>query len=394
MGAGSWDAVIDVSNVCWDHQLQPTGTRRPVWSRLRLVMDAWRRVHGDRVRFELVADDALAHDLVGDAREYGRLLTARALTVEPVADVRILALAQEHGLHVLTRDHYVDHRRAHPWIESAGSRFHRWRATGKKIEFMPLGITSRSAQDVSRAVEIKDLKRHRLDPNNPRYRSVLQASWQCTNSLCPEAAHWQGHLLVWPMMTSRGEPRCPTCDGPLLELGPRGRLHEMVVEDYAAGEEIMRFPLEVDVPVTLGRGMHLKGVNLEVYGSRFRQDVGKVSRRHVLLRVEEPRPDVRRLIVTDLDSSNGTRVEQPVPGGTGQQAFGKPRRVQPGKQAIVMAGERLVLGDAIIVRLSGKKYVTGAAGPAPEIGPAAEDLAPQDFSRATMVHRPGTAQPG
>jgi FHA domain len=390
MGLGTWDAVIDVSNVCWDHQLPPTGTRRPVWSRLHLVMAAWRRVHGDRVRFELVADDALVHDLVGDTREYGRMLKAGTLAVEPVADVRILAVAQERQLHVLTRDHYVDHRRAHPWIESAAERFHRWRAAGKTIEFMPLGIASRSAQDVSRAVEIKDLKRHRLDPNNPRYRGVLQASWQCTNSLCPEAAHWQGHLLVWPMMTSKGEPRCPTCDGPLLELGPRGRLHEMVVEDYAAGEEIMRFPLEVDVPVTVGRGMHLKGVNLEVYGGRFRLDVGKVSRKHALLRVEEPRPDVRRLVVTDLGSSNGTRVEQPVPGGTGKQAFGKPRRVQPGKQAIVMAGERLVLGDAIMMRLSGKKYVMGATGPLPEILPATRDPAAEEFGRATMVPRPGT----
>src|SRR5215469_7555396 len=138
MGAGTWDAVIDVSNVCWDHQLPPAGTRRPVWSRLHLVMAAWRRSHGDRVRFELVADDALVHDLAGDTREYGRLLRAGTLAVEPVADIRILALARDRGLHVLTRDHYVDHRRAHPWIESAAERFHRWQAKGKKIEFVPL----------------------------------------------------------------------------------------------------------------------------------------------------------------------------------------------------------------------------------------------------------------
>jgi hypothetical protein len=154
----------------------------------------------------------------------------------------------------------------------------------------------------------------------------------------------------------------------------------------------MRFPLEVGVPVTVGRGMHLKGVNLEVYGGQFRQNVGQVSRRHLLLRVEEPRPDVRRLVATDLGSSNGTRVEQPVPGRTGRQEFGKPRRVQPGKQAIVMAGERLVLGGAVIVRLSGKKYVTGVTGPHPEMTPAAPDLAGQDFGRATMVYRPGKVQ--
>jgi hypothetical protein len=54
---GEWDAVIDVSNVCWSPYLPPAGRRRPLWERLHLIMAAWRALHADDVRFYLVADD-------------------------------------------------------------------------------------------------------------------------------------------------------------------------------------------------------------------------------------------------------------------------------------------------------------------------------------------------
>src|SRR5690348_2180513 len=112
---GGWNAVIDVSNVCWDAQLPPEGHRRPIWSRLQLVMQAWRRQHGRDARFHLVADDSLVHSL-DDLREHGRLQTSGRLTVVPVADVEILSLARDHDVHIITRDHFVDHRCEHPWI--------------------------------------------------------------------------------------------------------------------------------------------------------------------------------------------------------------------------------------------------------------------------------------
>src|SRR5215469_16328344 len=106
---GRWDAVIDVSNVCWDEQLPPRGRRAPAWGRLELVMAAWRRQHGNAARFSLVADDALLHDL-DDAWEYGRLLAAGELVTAPHADAEILALARDHHLHVITRDRFLQHR--------------------------------------------------------------------------------------------------------------------------------------------------------------------------------------------------------------------------------------------------------------------------------------------
>lgn len=318
-------------------------------------MAAWRRAHGGGARIDLVADDALVHSL-DEGREYGRLLAARQLTVAPVADVEILARARDRARHVISRDHFVEYRRQHPWIEASPGRFHCWRVERGQVGITESGITPRSAQDVSRAVEFKELRQHRLDPRNPRYNAILGSRWQCRDKLCPESAHWQGHLLVLPMVTSGGEPRCPTCGGPLASLGARERLSEIVVEDSASGQEIMRFPLELGSPVIVGRGMSLKGVNLQVYGDpAFRSAVERVSRRHLMLRAEEPRAGTqRRLVATDLGSSNGTRVRRAA--GTG---LSKAKAIPANTETLVMEGDQLVLGDAITVRLSGKKYLTG-----------------------------------
>lgn len=352
-----WDAVVDVSNVCWDPQLAPVGRRSPVWGRLELVTTAWRQAHGSDARIALVADNSLAY-VLDDARELKRLRAAGGITTRPVADEEILNLARDHKRHILTRDHYVDHRRDHPWIADAAGRFHRWQFDGETVTIVPLGIKQLTLQDVSAAIEGKQLKRHRLDPYNRRHRAVLQTRWQCQNTLCPESAHWQGQLLVWPLVTDYGQARCPTCDEALTELGPRERLHEIVVEERS-GAEIMRFPLEAGSPVIVGRGLTIKGVNLSAYGvtASAREAVEAVSRRHLTLQVEEPAPGRRRMVVTDLDSRNGTVVERP-PGA------GQPTVARPGQGLHVMAKDLIVLGDAVTLRLSGKQYMAIGRPPA------------------------------
>jgi len=365
---GGWNAVIDVSNVCWDAQLPPEGYRRPIWSRLQLITQAWRRQYGPDVLFHLVADDSLVHSL-DDMREHGRLEASGRLTVVPIADVEILTLAREQDLHIITRDHFVDYRRTHPWIEASPGRFHRWETEGRTVRIVPLGIIPRSEAEISWAGEFKELKRHQLDPKNPRYRSVLQTRWQCANPLCREAAHWQGQLLVLPVMTSRGEPRCPSCGGPVADLGTRTRFHEIVVAESRSGDEIMRFPLEANSPVIVGRGRSLKGgVDLQVYEtSPSGSAVDMVSRRHLVLRVEEPRPEARRLIVADLGSRNGTTVRHPSSSG-----LGKPRFVPAGKETVVIDGGQVLLGGTVLLRLSGKRYLTGGR-PRPVLPPRLDD---------------------
>lgn len=99
-----WDAVIDVSNVCYSPALSPEGRRHPVWSRLGLVTDAWRELHGSDVRLALVADDSLrwALDDTG-AREFLRMRRVGEVETRPVADELILTLAYDRRLHGFRR---------------------------------------------------------------------------------------------------------------------------------------------------------------------------------------------------------------------------------------------------------------------------------------------------
>src|SRR5579859_5319622 len=147
----SWNAVIDVSNACWSPYLPPVGKQAPVWERLSLVMAAWREAHGADARFELVADESLPRVLGGASRDLLRLKRGGEIRTVSVADGEILRLAQEQDLHVITRDHYIDHRAAHRWIEQSPERFHTWETVEGTVRFGPLGIKTRSAQDVSQA---------------------------------------------------------------------------------------------------------------------------------------------------------------------------------------------------------------------------------------------------
>lgn len=374
----SWDAVVDVSNVCWSPQLPPVGYRAPLWHRLELVLGAWRELHGSDTRFTLVADESLARAL-DNAAEYERLRDSGELATPPVADSLILDLARDRGLHVLTRDHYVDHRVEHPWIESSPERFHCWSTDDGRVRIEPLDIVPRSAQTVSQAIEVKGLRRTRLDSKNPLHRKILGTRWKCVNALCVQAAQWQDQLLVWPVVTPSGRVLCPSCNRRLHGLGPRDPLYEAVVEHRESREEVMRFPLEVNSPVIVGRGAALKGVNLAIDSSPA---LLQVSRKHLLMRIEDMNGKTRRMVVIDLESSNGTMVER-----WAGAAFHEPVPLIPGRETFIGSKDRLILGGAVIIRLSGKHYVSHPGGSEPSA------LAVSDWSAAeTMTFAVDPAQ--
>ena len=346
---GGWDAVIDVSNVCWDEQLPPRGWETPTWGRLGLVMAAWRRQHGSTARLDLVADQALLHDL-DDAREYGRLLATGELVAAPHADVEILALARKRGLHVITRDRFLQHRAEHAWIAQSPERFHRWQYSARKVSIVPLDIERVQQPSASPPAHPSGREHLRLEPHHPRYQAFLQRRWQCGSTRCPEGG--QGHLLVLPMVSVQGEPRCPVCGGPLKDRGQRRReFHEIVVADLAAEADLLRFALEADETVTIGSSGTRGGLSLSTYAdSQFSAGMAKVSRRHVTFGIEMPQPGLWRMIVTDLWSSSGTTVQHP--SGT---ALGKPKPVEPGRETPVMEGGRVILADAVTLRLSARQ---------------------------------------
>ena len=361
----SWNAVVDVSNVCWSPYLPPLGRQAPVWDRLGLVMSAWRAQHGADAELELIADDSLVRVLGPDARSFLALKRDGGIRTASVADDEILRRAREGGLHVITRDHYTDHRAAHRWIDQSPERFHAWDTVDGVVRLAPLGIRTRSAQDVSQAREVKVLRyAAKLDAKNQAHRKILQTRWRCPNTSCRQAAQWQGQLLAWPRVSPEGAAVCPSCTRPLVALGPRAALHEVVVADPESQEEIMRFPLEVDCPVIVGRGSALKGIDLAMYAeSRYSRDgqspIDTVSRQHLMIRLTDAGTANWRLSVIDLNSTNGTTVQRWTGGG-----FDPAKSVPAEQETHLGTRDRLILGDhAILLRLSGKRYLAEPTSP-------------------------------
>jgi FHA domain len=359
----SWNAVVDVSNVCWSPYLPPLGRQAPVWDRLSLVMAAWREQHDAGAALELVADDSLVRVLGPDARAFLELKRVGEIRTASVADDEILRLAREGGLYVITRDHYIDHRAAHRWIDQSPERFHAWETVDGVVRLAPLGIRTRSAQDVSQAREVKVLRyAAKLDAKNQGHRKILQTRWRCPNTSCRQAAQWQGQLLAWPGISPEGTAVCPSCRRQLVALGPRAALHEVVVADLESQQEILRFPLEVDCPVIVGRGVALKGIDLAMYADGGRSVIDTVSRQHLMVRLTNAGSANWRLSVIDLNSTNGTMVQR-----WAGRGFEPAKPVPADQETHLGTRDQLVLGDTLLLRLSGKRYLAEPTSPHAEV---------------------------
>jgi hypothetical protein len=385
---GSWNAVVDVSNVCWSPYLPPLGRQAPVWERLDLVMAAWRALHDD-ARFELVADESLFRVLGPDARRFLDLKREGSIKTASVADGEILRLARDGDLHVITRDHYTDHRAAHRWIERSPERFHAWDTVDGAVRLTPLGIKTRSAQDVSQAREVKVLRYSaKLDARNQAHRKLLQTRWSCPNTSCRQAAQWQGQLLAWPRLSPEGTAVCPSCTRPLVSLGPRAALHEVVVAEAGSQTEILRFPLEVDCPVIVGRGAAVKGIDLAMYAGGKRSAIDTVSRQHLMLNLQDAGSANMRLSVLDLNSTNGTMVQR----WTGSE-FDQAQAVPPGRETRLGTRDQVVLGESVLLRLSGKRYLAEPTFPDPGVAAADGEASATTVTRVQAVSR-ATGQAG
>jgi hypothetical protein len=376
----SWNAIVDVSNVCWSPYLPPLGRQAPVWDRLGLVMAAWREQHGADTLLELVADDSLVRVLGLDARAFLELKRAGRIVTASVADDEILRLARDGGLHVITRDHYTDHRAAHRWIDQSPERFHAWDTVDGVVRLTPLGIRTRSAQDVSQAREVKVLRHAaKLDAKNQAHRKILQTRWKCPNVACRQAAQWQGQLLAWPGISLEGTAVCPSCRRQLVALGPRAALHEVVVADLESQRELLRFPLEVDCPVIVGRGAAVKGIDLAMYTEGGRSGIDTVSRQHLMMRLTSAGSANWRLSVIDLNSTNGTTVQRWAGSGF------EPAKPLPGDtETHLGTRDQVILGETVLLRLSGKRFLAEPTSPHLEV----ERLAlPPDATAVTRRQR-------
>jgi hypothetical protein len=114
----------------------------------------------------------------------------------------------------------------------------------------------------------------------------------------------------------------------------------------------------------------------------YRDAVLKVSRLHLLLRLEEVSAVNWRLVAIDLDSTNGTEVERWAGAG-----FLPSREVGSDKETFLSARDRLVLGGAVQLRLSGRRYNAELGFPPPVPPPVVDDLRSDATAQTTTIPR-------
>ncbi|MFI6445883.1 FHA domain-containing protein [Kitasatospora sp. NPDC050543] len=352
-------AVVDVSNVCWSPELAPFGRHFPLLERLFAIRGAWHRQYGAHASLALVADNSLRRALhPDDRRELNRMERAGEVEFAPTADPVLLELARDRGWYVISADRFKDLRRLHPWIDGAPERFLAWEVADGTPRLRPSGIRPVPEQVVSRLAERKDLRREQhISVDVAAQKRLLRSYWRCTDPGCLKAMIWPARLLDWPTLRRDGTVVC-TCGGPLEEAGPRGVTRMFVAADARTGKEFLRFPISVGSALLLGRGDLSHGINLAGQGLDAPPEVDRTSRRHLILSLED-RPGGPRAFAVDLGSGNGTVLLR---GGAQRLAEGEP--VGLGEQ------DRLVLGDVVSIRLSGRRYFTGDEERVPDHGTA------------------------
>ncbi|MFJ9692126.1 FHA domain-containing protein [Kitasatospora sp. NPDC101183] len=373
--------VVDVSNVCWSKELPPVGRKFPLLDRLFPVRDAWREQYGSGAPVELVGDNSLLRSLLPQDR--ARLQQLRQdpeaegfaeVRFVPYADPVFLRLARERDRHVISSDLFTDLRRAEPWIEQQPERMLAW-TTGPddRVRLRPSAIVPLPAHRVSKAIQIKDLKYLRLlDPESRDHRHILRRHWRCTALGCETALRWPDGMLGWPTVSSGGRAVC-TCGSLLEALGPRGVTRSFVLSDATAPDlpgglsagEFLRFPVSLGDAVQLGRGALRHGFNLAAEELAAPLAVKRVSRAHLLLSLEQTAGGTPQAYAVDLGSGNGTVVVRD---------SGVARRVEPGERVAFGVDDRLVLGDAVALRMSGRLHFTAEQALPPALGDGGDGM--------------------
>ena len=156
----------------------------------------------------------------------------------------------------------------------------------------------------------------------------------------------------------RGLPVLPAATG---GTRPRAALHEVVVADLDSHGDLLRFPLEIDCPLIVGRGVAVKGIDLAMYADGGRSVIDTVSRQHLMMRLTNAGSANWRLSVIDLNSTNGTTVQRWTGSG-----FDPAKPVSAGQETHLGTRDQVILGDTVLLRLSGKRYLAEPTNPNPE----------------------------
>jgi len=113
--------------------------------------------------------------------------------------------------------------------------------------------------------------------------------------------------------------------------------------------------------VIVGRGVAVKGIDLAMYADGGRSVIDTVSRQHLMMRLTSAGSANWRLSVIDLNSTNGTTVQRWTGSG-----FDPARPVPPDQETQLGTRDQVILGDTVLLRLSGKRFLAEPTNPNPE----------------------------
>ena len=288
-------AIVDMSNVCRDESIGPSGPAN--LTRYDLVRTACAQLTGDEESVLGVADESLISRLSAeDRRRMKTMIRDGAVLTAPKADLPILRLSDEHGAIVISRDNFKDHRKEFPWIARIGGRFWDWvPSADEQVVLQERHMPRYTDYELSRAADRDDLKgQFHLD--DERLEEVLTHRWACTNAAC--LSH-RFPVEKRPLPKWDGTAyRCSGCGSAVEKGEPRPRAIELKFGN-ARGDEI-RPVLEQGASLTVGRESpdvdiaKLAGAEAKVLsGEHARFDF-----------------DGNNWFVTDLGSRNGTWVAE------------------------------------------------------------------------------------
>lgn len=338
------DAVVDLSNVCRSADLPPVGKRFAAWSRFEILRTAWTREYGAESRLHLVADKSLRHRFPRETRRaWDRIKVGEGIIEVSYADEFMLGLAAEQGLDVLSRDQFRSLRREHPWIEAEPRRFHQWVMEGGAVRFVPVPIAPVPPFRVSQLEERDQLKAAGVERRT--FEQLMRRRWRCLDLGCGQARLFD-ELLLWPRV-HEGRAHCPSCGALLEDIGPRDNLAEVVLRAVDSGVELLRFPVEHDSPLVVGRCPGALGVQI------LGPESPEISRKHIVIEVRDAGAGPL-LEVTALETTNGTEVVRP-----GVQ----PQKLLPDKRVRLHRGHQAILAGVVSVELSGRTFVVDPTRP-------------------------------
>jgi pSer/pThr/pTyr-binding forkhead associated (FHA) protein len=98
-----------------------------------------------------------------------------------------------------------------------------------------------------------------------------------------------------------------------------------------------------------------------MYADGGRSVIDTVSRQHLMMRLTNAGSANWRLSLIDLNSTNGTTVQRWTGSG-----FGPARPVPADTETHLGTRDQVILGDAVLLRLSGKRYLAEPTNLNPE----------------------------